>query len=198
MPRKYTLRKRAEQQDETRRRITEAALELHSTVGPARTTFSMVAERAGVQRHTLYAHFPDERSLFTACSGLHQEQDPPPDATAWLEIEDPAARLRTGLGQIYAWYERNSTLIAAVLRDAEVNEALRDISQQRLGPYLAKWRLVLMPQGGSPVTGALLELALSFHSWRTLHDAGAGSTAAGLMASLLSSRTPEEVENLAR
>ena len=70
MTRTYTLKRRAEQQAETRRRIVEAAVDLHSSVGPALTTFSMVAERAGVQRHTLYAHFPDERSLFLACSGL--------------------------------------------------------------------------------------------------------------------------------
>ena len=70
MARTYTLKRRAEQQAETRRRIVEAAVELHGSVGPALTTISMVAERAGVQRHTLYAHFPDERSLFLACSGL--------------------------------------------------------------------------------------------------------------------------------
>src|ERR687893_573213 len=70
MTRTYTLKRRAEQQAETRRRIVEAAVELHSSVGPALTTLSQVAERAGVQRHTLYAHFPDEWSLFLACSGL--------------------------------------------------------------------------------------------------------------------------------
>jgi AcrR family transcriptional regulator len=66
MPRTYTLRRRAERQAETRLRIVEAAIELHGTVGPALTTLSMVAERAGVQRHTLYAHFPDEWSLYLA------------------------------------------------------------------------------------------------------------------------------------
>ena len=79
MTRTYTLRRRAEQQAETRRRIVEAAVDLHGSVGPASTTFSMIAERAGVQRHTLYAHFPDERSLLLACSGLAHERDPLPD-----------------------------------------------------------------------------------------------------------------------
>jgi AcrR family transcriptional regulator len=188
MPRKYTQKKRAEQQAETRHRITEAALELHKSLGPARTTFSMVAERAGVQRHTLYAHFPDERSLFMACSGLHQEQDPPPDAAPWLAIANRAARLGVGLGQIYAWYERNATLIAAVLRDSELNDVLRDVSGQRLGPYLAAWRAALLPEDGSPRTHALLDLALSFHTWRTLSDAKSASFAANLMASLLISK----------
>ena len=80
MTRTYTLRRRAEQQAETRQRIVEAAVELHGTVGPALTTVSMVAERAGVQRHTFYAHFPDEWSLYLACSGYALERDPMPDA----------------------------------------------------------------------------------------------------------------------
>src|SRR6187551_1537752 len=88
MARTYTLKRRAEQQAETRQRLVEAAVDLHGTVGPARTTFSMVAERAGVQRHTLYAHFPDERSLLMACSALTIERDPPPAAEAWHAIED--------------------------------------------------------------------------------------------------------------
>ena len=97
MTRTYTLKRRAEQQAETRQRIVEAAVDLHGSVGPAPTTLSMVAERAGVQRHTLYAHFPDERSLAMACSGLVHERDPLPDAAAWRAIADrtrAAARRR--------------------------------------------------------------------------------------------------------
>src|SRR5689334_22484728 len=97
MARTYTLKKRAEQQAETRKRIVEAAVELHSTVGPSATTLSMIAEKAGVQRHTLYAHFPDERSVFMACSGLTHERDPMPTADAWREIADHSERLTAGL-----------------------------------------------------------------------------------------------------
>src|SRR5918994_892175 len=86
MTRTYTLKMRAEQQAETRRRIVEAAVDLHGSVGPALTSLSMVAERAGVQRHTLYAHFPDERSLYMACSGLSLERDPLPNAADWRRI----------------------------------------------------------------------------------------------------------------
>src|SRR4051794_10665805 len=111
MTRGYTLKRRAEQQAETRLRIVEAAVELHGELGPALTTLSMVAERAGVQRHTLYAHFPDERSLFMACSGLALERNPLPDPSGWRTIADRNTRLRTGLAAIYAWYERNRDLI---------------------------------------------------------------------------------------
>src|SRR6187549_1558951 len=97
MARTYTLKRRAEQQAETRKRIVEAAVELHGSIGPAATTISMVAERAGVQRHTFYAHFPDEWSLLLACSGLALERDPLPDAAPWRAIADPAERLSVGL-----------------------------------------------------------------------------------------------------
>src|SRR3954447_6211134 len=105
MARTYTLKRRAEQQAETRRKIVEAAVDLHTSIGPAATTVSMVAERAGVQRHTFYAHFPDERSLLMACSGLALERDPLPDAAPWRSIDDRRERLRTGLSAVYSWYE---------------------------------------------------------------------------------------------
>src|SRR6187551_1817093 len=127
MSRTYTLKRRAEQQADTRRRIVEAAVDLHSSVGPALTTLSMVAEKAGVQRHTLYAHFPDERSLFLACSGLAHERDPLPDAAPWREIVEPRQRLETGLSAIYGWYQRNAGLLANILRDAEIHPLTREI-----------------------------------------------------------------------
>src|SRR5437868_11604638 len=104
--RKYELKSRAERMEETRRRIVEAAIELHRTKGPAQTTLSDVARLAGVQRHTLYRHFPDERAVGLACSGLYTERNPPPDAAAWGEIADPAERLRTGLDELYEYFER--------------------------------------------------------------------------------------------
>lgn len=167
MPRTYTLKRRAEQQAETRRRIVEAAVDLHGTIGPALTTFSMVAERAGVQRHTLYAHFPDERSLLLACSGLVAERDPLPDAEAWRAIEDARERLRVGLRAVYDWFERNADLAGCVLRDAEHHALVREIAALRFGPYIAAYHEVL----GRTLTAkqrALLHLALSFHTWRAL------------------------------
>lgn len=178
MTRTYTLKKRAESQAETRRRIVEAAVDLHGSIGPAQTSFSMVAERAGVQRHTLYAHFPDERSLLMACSGQVYAEDPPPSAEAWRGIADPDERLRTGLSAIYAWYERHAELMSCVLRDAEHHPLVREISQLRFGPVRAAYGEVL----GAKLNArqrALLELALSFFTWRTLtRDAGLKAAAA--------------------
>jgi AcrR family transcriptional regulator len=178
MARTYTMKRRAERQAETRQRIVEAAVELHGSVGPARTTFSMVAERAGVQRHTLYAHFPDERSLYLACSGLAFERDPVPEATVWRAITDPGERLRTGLAALYDWYERNAELTGAVLRDAEHDALLQEIQVMRVGPAMAAYHEVL-GAGLQPGQHAMFELALSFFTWRTLaSDAGLPSEAA--------------------
>jgi AcrR family transcriptional regulator len=176
--RTYTLKKRAQSQAQTRQRIVEAAVDLHSSIGPAQTSLSMVADRAGVQRHTLYAHFPDERSLLMACSGLAMERDPLPGAAPWREIEGPHERLRVGLTAIYAWYERNAQRAACVLRDAEYHALTKEISQLRMGPYMAAYREVL----GAGLTArqrAVLRLALSFFTWRTLiREGGLGQAAA--------------------
>jgi AcrR family transcriptional regulator len=167
MTRTYTLKRRAEQQAETRRRIVEAAVDLHGSIGPALTTVSMVAERAGVQRHTLYAHFPDDRSLYLACSGLAFERDPLPDAEPWRAIENPSERLRVGLRAIHDWYERNADLVAAVLRDAEYHALTREIAELRFGPPITACGEVLGAKLNAKQR-ALLRLALSFFTWRTL------------------------------
>lgn len=183
MTRTYTLGRRAEQQAETRLRIVEAAVDLHGEIGPARTTLSMIAERAGVQRHTLYAHFPDERALLMACSGLSLERDPPPDAALWREIEGRDKRLRSGLRAIYDWYERNEGLVGCVLRDAEHHALVQEISQMRWGPVMAAWRAAL----GADLAAkqrAMLGLALSYFTWRSLvRESGLKpAAAAGVMA----------------
>jgi AcrR family transcriptional regulator len=169
--RTYTLRRRAEQQAETRQRIVEAAVALHGSVGPAATTVSMVAERAGVQRHTFYAHFPDERSLLVACSGHVDERDPLPDAEPWRALADANERLRVGLAEIYGWYARNAALAACVLRDAEHHVPTQEIVALRFGPPMAAWRVVL-GAGLNARRRALLELALGFFTWRTLTREG--------------------------
>lgn len=167
MARTYTLKRRAEQQAETRRRIVEAAVDLHGSVGPASTTVSMVAERAGVQRHTFYAHFPDERSLLMACSGLVFARDALPDTAPWRAIDDPGERLRAGLRAIYDWYDRNADLTACVLRDAEHHLPTKEVSELRVGAPMATYAEVL----GAKLNArqrSLLRLALSFYTWRTL------------------------------
>src|SRR4051794_39975816 len=116
--RAYRLKERARKQEETHRRITEATVELHRTVGASRTTIKAIAERAGVERLTVYRHFPDEASLFAACAAHWIAAHPPPDPSAWAAMGDPGRRLRVALGELYAWYDANERMLANNLRDA--------------------------------------------------------------------------------
>jgi len=151
---------------------------LHGTVGPARTSLSLVAERAGVQRNTLYAHFPDERSLFQACSALFIARNPPPDPATWAAAGDRAARLRAGLRAIYDWYDANAELMGCVLRDAEHHALTRETAETQFAPLIGAWHAVL-GEGLAPAQLPLLHLALGFHSWRALvREAGLDAPAA--------------------
>jgi AcrR family transcriptional regulator len=117
-PRPYRMKRRAESQQETRRRITESAVALHGTVGPARTTMSAVAEHAGVRRSTLYRHFPDESALFDACSAHWAIDNQPPDPRAWAAIADADERLSVALGELYAYFARTERMLENLSRDA--------------------------------------------------------------------------------
>jgi AcrR family transcriptional regulator len=133
--RKYQLKRRAERQEETRQRIIEAAVELHETVGGLNTTISAVAERAGVERLTVYRHFPDEWELARACVHHYYTLYPQPDPAGWQSIDDPEMCLRTALEIIYAYHRRTEAMSASAGRDAEVMPELRDI----LAPYYDHW-----------------------------------------------------------
>jgi AcrR family transcriptional regulator len=174
--RKYQLRKRAEEMAETHRRITEAAVELHGTLGPARTTMSAVAKRAGVERRTLYRHFPNEADLFEACSTHYFAANPWPDLDSWRAIGDPQQRLRHALDELYAYYERTEPMYSNVLRDAELVDFARD-AVVPLHTYLEQAAEILTR--GRPardrrrhlLAGALRH-ALAFATWHSLTAAG--------------------------
>jgi AcrR family transcriptional regulator len=171
--RKYEMKKRAGLQCETRRRIVEATVELHRTRGPAYTTISEIAQRAGVNRLTVYNHFPDVSDLLGACSRRWTEQHPRPDPTPWAEIRDPQERLRTALAEIYSYYARTEPMRANVLRDAETMPELAALLKGTFIPYLGALRELLAE--GWEVRGegrkrllAALKLAIDFHTWRSL------------------------------
>jgi AcrR family transcriptional regulator len=169
---KYELKRRAERQEENRRRITEAAVGLHATVGVARTTVGEIAERAGVQRRTVYNHFPTEEALLTACMGHYWAANPLPDPGPWEEIPDPEARLRSALGEVYAFYGRHERLLANFAADAHVNPTVREVAE----PYYRHWeraKEVLAAAWETPderrsVLDAALDLTLEFQTWSTL------------------------------
>jgi len=166
------MTRRAEAQEATRRRITESAVELHETLGPSQTTMAAVAEHAGVQRSTLYRHFPDEAALFAACSAHWYSMHPPPHVDAWRGIADPQERLMTGLTELYGWYRETGTMLDALIRDQTIVPGVgRRFSsfQQRLDEACD---ILLAGRGlrgrRREDVSALLRLALKFETWRSL------------------------------
>jgi AcrR family transcriptional regulator len=166
MNRKYELRERARRQAETRQRIVEAAVELHTSVGPARTTISGIAERAGVERHTVYAHFPDEPVLFRACSEHWTGRHPLPDIAALAEIENPVRRLRRALGEMYEWYESVEADLALFVRDASVVPP--EITGRRLSHLATLADAVSLGWPRRKSVRAAIGHALEFETWRSL------------------------------
>jgi AcrR family transcriptional regulator len=171
-PRKYELKQRAEHQEETRRRIVDAAVELHSTLGPSRTTVAAIAERAGVTRPTVYAHFPDARSMFEACSGHVRATTPPPDPGPWESISDPGARLETALTELYDYYERLEQLLENIERDVALMPIIAQMSTSRV-QYRERIRDLLLrgwpARGGSKTRlRRVIGHALEFGTWQSL------------------------------
>lgn len=172
MPRRYELKRRADRQNETRQRIVEATVHLHQTLGSANTTISAIAERAGVERLTVYRHFPDEKALFTACTSHYLALNPPPDPAAWEQISDPEQRLHTALTAIYAFHRRTEPMFARAASDIEEIPVLREV----LAPFFAYWQRVhavlCAPWKVSGRTRvrlqALVGHAISFQTWRSL------------------------------
>jgi AcrR family transcriptional regulator len=191
--RRYEKKRRAELEAETRRRITETAVELHGTLGPARTSISAIAERAGVRRSTVYRHFPDEAALFDACSSHWEAANPVPDMTAWRSIEDPDRRLRTALDELYAYYRRTEPMMDNLHRD----ELTMPIVAERFAGYHGYIAVVrdLMMRGRSvrgrrrDETRAAIGHALAYTTWKSLageqglDDAQAAELMCGLVRS---------------
>lgn len=165
--RPYRKKRRAELEQETRLRITESAVALHGSLGPARTSMSAVAEHAGVHRSTLYRHFSDEEALFDACSAHWSATNPPPDIAEWAGIEDPDARLRAALEAMYAYYRQTEAMIANLLRDIEL---------PAVGSRMAGFLEYLEAIHGTLLRGrprrravrAAIGHALAFTTWRSL------------------------------
>jgi AcrR family transcriptional regulator len=170
--RPYRMKRRAELEVQTRQRITESAVALHGTVGPAKTSVTAVAERAGVRRSTVYRHFPDEAALFAACSAHWRAANPPPDLERWAAMSDPEERLLAALAEQYRYYRSTERMMANLLRDSTTVPIVDELLG-RYRCYLDAARDVLM--AGRPARGdtrrrarAAIGHALAFATWRSL------------------------------
>jgi len=170
--RPYRMTRRAELEDETRLRITESTVALHEELGPARTSISAVAERAGVRRSTVYRHFPDEAALFAACSSHWRAANPPPDPGAWTAIADPGVRTETALRELYGFYRRTEAMYTSLLRDEPVHPTVRRLLRG-FHDYLGSIEDVLAAGRGlrghaARRTRAAVGHAVAFPTWRSL------------------------------
>jgi AcrR family transcriptional regulator len=170
--RPYRMTRRAELEEETRLRITESTVALHEELGPARTSITAIAERAGVRRSTVYRHFSDEGALFAACSSHWRAANPPPDPTAWAVIADPARRTETALVELYAYYRRTEGMYTSLLRDEPVNATVRRQLRGFHDYTRAIEDVLLVGRGlhGRPARRAHAAIghALGFATWRSL------------------------------
>jgi len=170
--RPYRMKRRAELEEETRTRITESTVALHEELGPARTSISAVAERAGVRRSTVYRHFPDDEALFAACSSHWRAANPPPDPGPWAAIADPGERTEAALRELYAFYGRTEGMYTSLLRD----EPVVPIVQRRLRDFYGYLRAIEdILMAGRGLRGhtarrrrAAIGHALAFATWRSL------------------------------
>ena len=183
MARTYRLKQRAERQNETRQRIVEAAVELHTTLGPMRTSILAIAEKAGVERPTVYRHFPTMDELLTACSTHYREQNPQPDPEPWLQIREPEERLRRALSQIYDYYSARESELWKIFRDAEDAPAVRRVAepdirhhQRMIDVLVAAW-----PERDAAKLRAFLGHATDFFAWRSLRRQGLSNEQAAEM-----------------
>lgn len=159
---------------DTRQRITRATVELHQTLGPARTSISEIARRAGVDRVTVYRHFPDDAALLAACASDFRARNPLPDIARWSTLADPRQRLRRGLRDVYSYYEQTEPMLANVIRDAEHMPALRAVgAPRRQWLAQAEEQLARDWQGNARQIRHAIAIALDFRTWQTLtHQRG--------------------------
>jgi AcrR family transcriptional regulator len=203
--RPYTQRARARRREELHRRITKAAVQLHGSVGPARTTVRDIAKLAGVRRATVYNHFSSDLELYDACSSLWFSENPPPDPTGWAEISDPAERIKVALEAMYEYYGRGREMLGNVLRDTPQVPSLREVLRLKWWP-LMEMMVATLAEGWSDLEGdkgtqvetssqqpveshdgnlrlnASLRVALDFFTWQTMSKSGLSAHQAARLA----------------
>lgn len=167
--RAYRMGARADQVAQTRQRIVAATVALHASVGPAHTTVSAIAQRAGVTRVTVYQHFPDDDALFAACTAHWAAQQQMPDLGAWLTVSDPATRLQVALTDLYRFFADGEPLLTCASRDREaLPEFVRLRNQERdavrVEAVLSAWP----SRQRTSTRRALVAHALDFSTWRSL------------------------------
>jgi len=171
--RKYELRKRALDKQRTHERIVAATVALHQEIGPKETTISAVAERAGVQRLTVYRHFPTERDLLEACSSRFIERHPPPDP-ATIKAFGPKKRTRSVLRAFYEYYEETADMWTSVYRDRNQMASVAEVMEgfeSHIAAVESDLRAAWAPRRSRRLRASISH-ALHFYTWQSLDTQG--------------------------
>jgi AcrR family transcriptional regulator len=184
--RQYELKARAESQRATRERIAAAAAALHEEVGVGKTTVAEIARRAGVQRLTVYNHFPDLATLLPACTEHWLAEHPRPDLGPAFAIEDPVERLRAALAALYGWYRETEPMQTRVFGERSTVPELDVWMTQSVDAVIAELSDDLSTGLEREGARALVGVALDFWTWKRLAGEGLDDEgAAALMAGVL-------------
>jgi AcrR family transcriptional regulator len=176
--RRYELKARAEAQQATRARIAAAAAALHEELGIAKTTVADIARRAGVQRLTVYNHFPDLHALLPACTAHWLAEHPQPDLEPAFALDDPAERLRAALTSLYGWYRETAPMQRRVFGERATVPELDAWVARSTDPMLAQLATGLADGFDRPEAHALVAVALDFWTWQRLDQVGMDDAAA--------------------
>jgi AcrR family transcriptional regulator len=172
------MNRRAAAVQETRRRIVEAARELHTTQGIAATSWDDIAAHAGVGVGTVYRHFPTVDELIPACGEVVSEvialPDPQTARACFAELTSADARLERLVAEAYAIYERGAAEVRVIRREPDVHPAVARSADELETSLAALVDAALEPLEASESDRGVVRAMIDFGTWQAIRDGGLG------------------------
>jgi AcrR family transcriptional regulator len=184
------MTKRAASVEETRRRIVDATLDLHTSQGILATSWEDIARRADVAPATVYRHFPTLDELLPACGEQSMQQLALPSdeqiAERFRGTRSRRERLRRLIEELFGLYERGGHVLHAVRRERALLAPLQrdhEEIEQRLDALTAA---ALEPSELGEQEIAVVRALTDYDAWAALRARGiTGPDAVDVVAGLL-------------
>jgi AcrR family transcriptional regulator len=172
-PRKYDMDKRKAAVEETRQRILEATLALHSEKGIFGTSWQDIAKRADVSVGTVYKHFPSLDELVPACGELMYAITRPPSLEDAPQIFAGAnsleERLERLVSELFDFYERGASYIETDFQERQL-PAVREWEAYMRATIAGLVREALIPAGPDERTVQAVSALLDFYTFKSFLD----------------------------
>ena len=169
-PRKYSMDKRKAAVQETRQRILEATLALHSQKGIFGTSWQDIARRADVSVGTVYKHFPSLDELVPACGELMYAITQPPSLEDAPRIFEGARsleeRLERLIEELFGFYERGAPYIETDFQERQLPE-VREWEAYMLTTIAGLVREAFVPARPDEVTVQAVSALLDFSVFKS-------------------------------